>query len=104
MIADGSYFQNKEEPLVRLLGREHEGRSRTISNIIGHTKVYGGLFKNVESSRSARQQVDIIPTFHESSGVSGGQMIEYPPIEVRTECEFLVNVADTQLKVANGIA
>ncbi|CAI9271549.1 unnamed protein product [Lactuca saligna] len=31
-------------------------------------------------------------------------MTDDPPVEVRTECELLVNVADTQLKVANGIA
>ncbi|CAI9279845.1 unnamed protein product [Lactuca saligna] len=106
MIADGSYFQNKEDPLVRLLGREHGGRSRTISNIIGHTQVYGGLFKNVENSRTTRprQQVDMIPSLHESSGASGGRLTEYPPIKVRTECELLVNVVDTQLIVANGIA
>ncbi|CAH1440679.1 unnamed protein product [Lactuca virosa] len=46
----------------------------------------------------------MIPTFHESSGASGGRLTEYPPIEVRTKCDLLVNVADTQLKVANGIA
>ncbi|CAH1454613.1 unnamed protein product [Lactuca virosa] len=104
MIADGSYVQNKEDPLFRLLGRKHGGRSRTISNIIGPTQVYGGLFKNVENSRSTRPQVDMIPTIHESSGASGGRLTEYPPIEVRTECDLLVNLADTQLKVATGIA
>ncbi|KAJ0493043.1 hypothetical protein HanIR_Chr12g0581611 [Helianthus annuus] len=36
MIDDGSYFSNKEDPLTRLLGPEHGGRSRTISNIIGN--------------------------------------------------------------------
>ncbi|CAI9288114.1 unnamed protein product [Lactuca saligna] len=68
--------------------------------------VYGGLFKNVENSRTTRprQQVDMIPSLHESSGASGGRLTEYPPIKVRTECELLVNVADTQLIVANGIA
>ncbi|CAI9286667.1 unnamed protein product [Lactuca saligna] len=64
------------------------------------------IVQNVENSRTTRprQQVDMIPSLHESSGASGGRLTEYPPIKVRIECELLVNVADTQLIVANGIA
>ncbi|CAI9260745.1 unnamed protein product [Lactuca saligna] len=45
--------------------------------------VYGGLFKNVENSRTTRprQQVDMIPSLHESSSASGGRLTEYPPIK-----------------------
>ncbi|KAM0007070.1 hypothetical protein Hdeb2414_s0154g00815811 [Helianthus debilis subsp. tardiflorus] len=45
MIEDKSYFEGKEDPLVRVLGREHGGRSRTVSGIIGFTKVHGGLYE-----------------------------------------------------------
>ncbi|KAK9049567.1 hypothetical protein SSX86_031464 [Deinandra increscens subsp. villosa] len=34
MIADGSYLKEKDDPLVRVLGSEHGGRSRTVSEVI----------------------------------------------------------------------
>lgn len=126
MIADGSYYQNEEDPLVRLLGPEHGGRSRTVSNIIGPTKVSGGLFKNVKKSRKSIPRVDTNQTFRESNGVSDGRLVEYPPIEViylqflyklildlqfflydlqvMTACDLLLKVVDTELKVASGMA
>nr|KAJ0203353.1 hypothetical protein LSAT_V11C500252790 [Lactuca sativa] len=103
MIADGSYYQNEEDPLVRLLGPEHGGRSRTVSNIIGPTKVSGGLFKNVKKSRKSMPRVDTNQTFRESNGVSDGRLVEYPPIEVMTACDLLLKVADIELKVASGM-
>ncbi|KAF5806747.1 hypothetical protein HanXRQr2_Chr05g0225221 [Helianthus annuus] len=36
MKADGSYFSGVEDPISRLLGPEHGGRLRTVSNIIGY--------------------------------------------------------------------
>ncbi|KAJ0735337.1 hypothetical protein HanPI659440_Chr11g0430961 [Helianthus annuus] len=45
MIEDKSYFEGKEDPLVKVLGREHGGRSRTVSGIIGFTKEHGGLYE-----------------------------------------------------------
>nr|KAJ0198358.1 hypothetical protein LSAT_V11C700370730 [Lactuca sativa] len=104
MIADKSYYQNEEDPLVRLLGPEHGERSQTISSIIGPTKVSGRLFKNVKKSRNSIPRVDTSPPFCQSNGVSGGRLVEYPPIEVMTTCDFLLKVADTELKVASGMA
>lgn len=44
MIADGSYNENKEDPLVRVVGPEHGGRSRTVSQIIGNDYTYTHIF------------------------------------------------------------
>ena len=82
MIADESYYQNEEDSLVRLLGPEHGGRSRIVSNIIGPTKVLGGLSKNVKKSQNSIPRVDTSPIFRKSDGVSGGRLVEYPLIEV----------------------
>jgi hypothetical protein len=35
MIGDGSYMAGKSDPLTNLLGPEHGGRSRALSNVIG---------------------------------------------------------------------
>lgn len=79
MIADGSYDLNKEDPLIRLLGPEHGGRSRTVCEIIGSTKVHGGLIKNVNHSTCS---VNTKPSYHDSSCGSGGPCNDYPPIQV----------------------
>ncbi|XP_076937014.1 uncharacterized protein LOC143604403 [Bidens hawaiensis] len=94
MIADGSYNENKEDPLVRVVGPEHGGRSRTVSHIIGYTKVHGGLFKNVNYGRNSIRQVDTC---------SDGQ-VNYPPIMSETRCELLINVGDSLVKVVDGKA
>ncbi|KAJ0463345.1 putative Ulp1 protease family catalytic domain, papain-like cysteine peptidase superfamily [Helianthus annuus] len=105
MIKDGSFFLNKEDPLVRLLGPEHGGRARTISDIIGHTRVHGGLYKNVNHDRGWAPRVDTGPTFCGSSYGSGGRLVDYPPIESMTQCVLLLNVGDDSLvEVANGMA
>ncbi|KAI7747188.1 hypothetical protein M8C21_031893, partial [Ambrosia artemisiifolia] len=38
MIEDGSYFAGKDDPIVRVMGREHGGRTRAVSEVIGSTK------------------------------------------------------------------
>ncbi|KAM0029530.1 hypothetical protein Hdeb2414_s0014g00432611 [Helianthus debilis subsp. tardiflorus] len=65
MIEDKSYFEGKEDPLVRVLGREHGGRSRTVSGIIGFTKVHGGLYEG--GTQRVRSDVN-----HEQVWVPGG--------------------------------
>ncbi|MFS7936811.1 hypothetical protein Hanom_Chr05g00420171 [Helianthus anomalus] len=98
MIDDGSYFSNKEDPLTRLLGPEHGGRSRTVSNIIGRTQVREGLFQG-----GRQQHQDSMPTNQTRSysgldsspnscgenDTSGGCHIQYPLIEEPTLCELL---------------
>ncbi|KAL4585004.1 hypothetical protein LXL04_009617 [Taraxacum kok-saghyz] len=93
MIADGSYDLNKEDPLIRLLGPEHGGRSCTVCEIIGSTKVHGGLIKNVNHS-----------TCSVNTKGSGGPCNDYPPIQTMTACELLIKVADSQVKIASGTA
>lgn len=36
MIEDGTYFEGNDDPLIRVLGPEHGGKTRTISNVIGN--------------------------------------------------------------------
>ncbi|CAI9263520.1 unnamed protein product [Lactuca saligna] len=59
--------------------------------------VSGELFKNVKKSRNSIPRVDTNPTFRESNGVSGGRLF-------MTACDLLLKVADTELKVASGMA
>ncbi|XP_076920179.1 uncharacterized protein LOC143581238 [Bidens hawaiensis] len=94
MIADESYYENKEDPLVRVIGPEHGGRSRTISQIIGYTKVHRGLFKNVNHDKVLVPQVDVRPYIR----------VDYPPIKSLTRCELLLKVGDSLEKVADGMA
>ncbi|KAK9054122.1 hypothetical protein SSX86_025199 [Deinandra increscens subsp. villosa] len=75
MKADKSYYENKEDPIIRVLGPEHGGRSRTVSDIIGYTKVHGGLVRNVNDDR------DSTPSLRDSNCRSNGH-VDYPPIEV----------------------
>ncbi|KAJ0784910.1 putative Ulp1 protease family catalytic domain, papain-like cysteine peptidase superfamily [Helianthus annuus] len=101
MMADGSYYKNKSDPLVQVLGPEHPGRARTVSGFIGHTRVHGGLYKNV--SQDSIPLVDTRPTFCGSSYGSNGR-VHYPPIMSHTECELLMNMADRLETVAYGMA
>ncbi|XP_076899362.1 uncharacterized protein LOC143553211 [Bidens hawaiensis] len=93
MIADGSYNENKEDPLVRVVGPEHGGRSRTVSQIIGYTKVHGGLFKNVNYGRNSIRQVDTCTDGH----------VNYPPIMV-IYFNCLLYICTCILKMLNGLA
>ncbi|MFS7984615.1 putative multi antimicrobial extrusion protein [Helianthus anomalus] len=100
MMADGSYYKNKSDPLVQVLGPEHPGRARTVSGFIGHTRVHGGLYKNV--SQDSIPQVDTRPTFCGSSYGSNGR-VHYPPVMSHTECELLMNMVDRLETVAYGM-
>ncbi|XP_076922092.1 uncharacterized protein LOC143583751 [Bidens hawaiensis] len=81
MIADESYYENKEDPLVRVIGPEHGGRSRTISQIIGYTKVHRGLFKNVNHDKVLLPQVDVRPYIR----------VDYPPIKKQVEKRMIAD-------------
>ncbi|KAL8210937.1 hypothetical protein R6Q57_005374 [Mikania cordata] len=93
MIKDGTYNKGIEDPLSRVFGPEHGGRTRTVSNVIGKTKVKGGLFnigKNRKTSvPSVGERVEKSPVFHGSNVTSGRQYNSYPPIEKLTPCELL---------------
>ncbi|KAK1440489.1 hypothetical protein QVD17_06317 [Tagetes erecta] len=99
MIADGSYAQNKDDPLVRVVGPEHGGRSRTVSNLVGHTKVDGGLYKNMNHHTDCDARLD---TMRHASSYGSDGCVEYPPIETHTPCELLMNVGDNMVTVAYG--
>ncbi|KAJ0454693.1 hypothetical protein HanIR_Chr15g0742991 [Helianthus annuus] len=92
MIEDGSYFAGKDDPIVRVMGREHGGRTRAVSELIGSTQVQGGLFNH--SKRRARSG-NSLDANQERGSVSlveknfGGPIISYPPIEKLTPCEML---------------
>ncbi|KAK9059737.1 hypothetical protein SSX86_020441 [Deinandra increscens subsp. villosa] len=131
MIADGSYLKEKDDPLVRVLGSEHGGRSRTVSEVIGATRVHGGLYKNgrkrarndsganVNFDTSSASPVNVSQPLHGASCESVGR-IDYPPIESMTPCELILSnnapiesmtpcelilpVASTTVIVANGVA
>ncbi|XP_076912694.1 uncharacterized protein LOC143571061 [Bidens hawaiensis] len=106
MIEDGSYFSGKEDPLTRLLGPEHGGRSRTTSHIIAPSKVHGGLFqgggqlsqKKLPTARSFRG-VDSSPSIRGASDTSGGSHIHYPVIEECTSCELLFPYSSGEEKI-----
>ncbi|MFS7910879.1 hypothetical protein Hanom_Chr02g00111381 [Helianthus anomalus] len=98
MIDDGSYFSNKEDPLTRLLGPKHGGRSRTVSNIIGRTQVQEGLFQggrqqhqdNMPTNQTRSYSgLDSSPNSCGENDTSGGCHIQYPLIEEPTLCELL---------------
>ncbi|KAL8200268.1 hypothetical protein R6Q57_011607 [Mikania cordata] len=90
MIKDETYNKGIDDPLSKVLGPEHGGRTRTVS------KVKGGLF-NVGKHRKTSvpsvcenlgtvpgQRVEKSPVFHGSNVTLGGQYNSYPPIEVDT--------------------
>ncbi|KAJ0893811.1 putative Ulp1 protease family catalytic domain, papain-like cysteine peptidase superfamily [Helianthus annuus] len=106
MIEDGSYFAGKDDPIVRVMGREHGGRTRAVSELIGSTQVHGGLFNN---SKKRARRCNSLDANKEKGSVSwvdknsGGPIISYPPIEKLTPCEMLFpfQVSD-ELTVAIG--
>ncbi|KAI7747575.1 hypothetical protein M8C21_017426 [Ambrosia artemisiifolia] len=102
MKADGTYYQGREDPLTRCFGPEHGGRTRTISYVIGKTKVHGGLYKcdkqqnqNGTETRSNgmvnvnqdTQCVDASTGFH--SCAPDEQYINYPDIQEIYKCDLL---------------
>ncbi|MFS7967533.1 hypothetical protein Hanom_Chr09g00786801 [Helianthus anomalus] len=99
MIDDGSYFSNKEDPLTRLLGPEHGGRSRTVFILITRrTQVREGLFQggrqqhqdNMPTNQTRSYSgLDSSPNSCGENDTSGGCHIQYPLIEEPTLCELL---------------
>ncbi|KAK9063144.1 hypothetical protein SSX86_017014 [Deinandra increscens subsp. villosa] len=90
MIKDGSYFEARDDPITRVLGPEHGGRTRTVSDVIGRTMVHRGLFKRARQQNQnnvltmqARTDVgvDASPGFRGSSCASGRSCTNYPIIE-----------------------
>ncbi|KAK1428079.1 hypothetical protein QVD17_16907 [Tagetes erecta] len=79
MMTDESYAQNKDDPLVRVVGTEHGGNSRTVSHLIGKTKVHGGLFKNVNHDTDSDAQPNMMRC---GSSYGSDARIEYSPIEL----------------------
>uniref|UniRef100_A0A251T393 DUF8039 domain-containing protein n=1 Tax=Helianthus annuus TaxID=4232 RepID=A0A251T393_HELAN len=92
MIEDGSYFAGNDDPIVRIMGREHGGRTRAVSEVIGSTHVYGGLFN---SSKKRARSGNSLDANHKRGSVSwvdknsGGPNMSYAPIEKLTPCEML---------------
>ncbi|KAK9049103.1 hypothetical protein SSX86_031929 [Deinandra increscens subsp. villosa] len=113
MIKDGSYFKGKGDPLTRVLGPEHGGRSRTVSVVLGSTQVHGGLFKcarkqNHDNTHTtqARTHVgdDASPDIRGSSYASGGSCLENHIIEHISRCHLLFpQDPSCKLKVASGL-
>ncbi|KAL8223717.1 hypothetical protein R6Q57_019192, partial [Mikania cordata] len=93
IIKNGTYNKGIEDPLSRVLGPKHGGRTRTVLNVIGKTKVKGGLFNVGKHSKPSVasvggnlgtvpvQRVEKSPVFHDSNVTSSGQYNSYPPIE-----------------------
>ncbi|MFS7965647.1 hypothetical protein Hanom_Chr09g00764671 [Helianthus anomalus] len=92
MIEDGSYFAGNDDPIVRVMGREHGGRTRAVFEVIGSTHVYGGLFN---SGKKRARRGNSLDANHERGSVSwvdknsGGPNMSYAPIEKLTPCEML---------------
>ncbi|KAJ0668079.1 hypothetical protein HanPI659440_Chr17g0684971 [Helianthus annuus] len=92
MIEDGSYFAVKDDPIVRVMGREHGGRTRAVSELIGSTQVQGGLFNHRKKRAKSDNSLDANQERGSVSWVdknSAGPIISYPPIEKLTPCEML---------------
>ncbi|KAL9996137.1 hypothetical protein Hdeb2414_s0006g00217161 [Helianthus debilis subsp. tardiflorus] len=89
MNANGSYFSGVEDPLSRLLGPEHGGRLRTVSNIIGRTKAKGGLFQGArqqsQTDVSTTQRLGVVCDYR---GVDSSPSIRGVSDEL-AECELL---------------
>ncbi|MFS8008304.1 hypothetical protein Hanom_Chr14g01271131 [Helianthus anomalus] len=92
MIEDGTYFAGNNDPTVRVMGREHGRRTQAVSEVIGSTHVYVGLFN---SSKIQARSGDSLDANHERGSVSwvdknsGGPNMSYAPIEKLTPCEML---------------
>ncbi|KAK9049252.1 hypothetical protein SSX86_011938 [Deinandra increscens subsp. villosa] len=120
MIKDGSYFKGKGDPLTRVLGPEHGGRSRTVSVVLGSTQVHGGLFKcarkqnqnNAITTQAIAQVGDEASLDMRgsgcasggSSGGSGGSCLDNHIIEHISRCHLLFPLDPScKLKVASGL-
>ncbi|KAJ0592920.1 putative Ulp1 protease family catalytic domain, papain-like cysteine peptidase superfamily [Helianthus annuus] len=120
MKADGTYYQGREDPLTRCFGPERGGRSRTVSYVIGSTKVHGGLYKcdrqpnqnGVPTTQTRsdemnvnqdRQRVDGSMGFH--SYASRGSYIDHPDIQDVCKYELLsVDDLPREITIAKGLA
>ncbi|KAJ0579820.1 hypothetical protein HanHA300_Chr04g0122261 [Helianthus annuus] len=98
MIVDGTYGKGSEDPITKVFGREHGGRTRGVSSAIGHTKVKGPYFKGatkrVEVSTTVnmsqpRQPIDASPGLRGPSCGSGTSHVIYPDIQTVCQCELL---------------
>ncbi|KAK1408277.1 hypothetical protein QVD17_39914 [Tagetes erecta] len=82
MMADGSYAQNKDDPLVRVVGPEHGGSSRTVSHLIGKTK----LAPVMESSHGSWIcTIDSPPMQDEENTFSSGYMPDMNDVNAGSE-------------------
>ncbi|KAM0007081.1 hypothetical protein Hdeb2414_s0008g00286441 [Helianthus debilis subsp. tardiflorus] len=91
-LVDGSYFSRKDDPIVRVMGREHGRRTWAVSELIGSTHVQGGLFNCSKKRAKSGNTLDANQDRGSVSWVdknSGGPIISYPPIEKLTPCEML---------------
>ncbi|KAM0021442.1 hypothetical protein Hdeb2414_s0024g00651011 [Helianthus debilis subsp. tardiflorus] len=114
MKLDGTYGQGKEDPITKVFGPEHGGRTRGVSSTIGYTQVKGPFFsramEKVEVSPSMHvgrksQCVDASPGFLSSSCGSGASHATYPDIENLSRCELLwwLGEMSADLPIAYGL-
>ncbi|KAI7755123.1 hypothetical protein M8C21_025993, partial [Ambrosia artemisiifolia] len=96
MKLDGTYGQGRVDPMIKVFGVEHGGRTRGVSSTIGHTKVKVPKLKRVsemvEASpimhMSQKRRVDASPGFPSSSCGSGASHTIYPEIEKLSRCQI----------------
>ncbi|KAI7747576.1 hypothetical protein M8C21_017427 [Ambrosia artemisiifolia] len=85
MKADGTYYQGREDPLTRCFGPEHGGRTRTISYVIGKTKVHGGLYKcdkQQNQNGTETRSNGMVNVNQDTQCAPDEQYINYPDIQV----------------------
>ncbi|KAK1427584.1 hypothetical protein QVD17_16272 [Tagetes erecta] len=95
MMADGSYAQNKDDPLVRVVGPRTGGVHELCLILL----VHGGLFKNVIHDTESDARLD---TMRRASSYGSDAQVAYPLIETHTPCELLMNMGDDMVTVAYG--
>ncbi|KAI7744723.1 hypothetical protein M8C21_018585, partial [Ambrosia artemisiifolia] len=96
MKLDGTYGQGRIDPMIKVFGVEHGGRTRGVSSTTGHTKVkvpnLKRASKRVEASpimhTSEHRRVDASPGFPSSSCGSGASHTIYPDIEKVSRCQI----------------
>ncbi|KAK9056921.1 hypothetical protein SSX86_024286 [Deinandra increscens subsp. villosa] len=109
MIEDGSYYEEREDPITRVLGPEHGGRSRTVSTVIGVTQVQGGLFKrnrqqNQENVLTKQARIDAGVDASQGFHASSGSCIDNPSIESICRCDLLFpHDPSDKLKIGRGL-
>ncbi|MFS7911923.1 hypothetical protein Hanom_Chr02g00123741 [Helianthus anomalus] len=121
MKADGTYYQGREDPLTRCFGPERGGQSRTVSYVIGSTKVHGGLYKcgmqpnpndvpttqtrSNEMVNANRDGQSVDPSMSFRSCALGGSYMDYPDIHDICKCDLLsVDDLPREITIANGQA